>query len=136
MAPPRGGIPRVHAMRGKPRELDGERRAFPDRALELDPAAMRLDDLARDVQPETEPQHTSRGDRALESLEDPGVSRRRDPYPTIGGNDPGPVRLAHRVHARGRGSHPLAHRGQLVHGVSGGAPQDANLELHDSDRSA
>jgi hypothetical protein len=47
-----------------------------------------------------------------------------------------PHSLAHRGQVRGRGSHSLAHRGQLVCRVGGGASQDADLELHDSDRSA
>jgi hypothetical protein len=53
------------------RQLDRERGAGARLALDADRSAMRLDDLARDVQPEPEPTTLARRLRLLVAVEDP-----------------------------------------------------------------
>ena len=58
-------------------ERDAERRADARDALDLDPALVGLDDLARDEQAQSEPA-VVRWDRSLELVEDPERVLRRD----------------------------------------------------------
>src|SRR5438105_594422 len=57
--------------RHRQRQLDGERGAHADFALDADAAAVRLDDLSRDVEADAEAAILARRHRPLEALEDP-----------------------------------------------------------------
>src|SRR6266446_8373725 len=53
------------------RQIDRKGGTFPARALNLDPPAVRIDDLLCDVEPETHASVASHRHRALEAVEDP-----------------------------------------------------------------
>src|SRR5689334_529989 len=65
------------------RQLDGERRALLDLALDPDAAAVRFDDLPCDVEAETQPAEPPHRDGSLEAFEDPRSVFGRDPDPVI-----------------------------------------------------
>src|SRR5437763_6423682 len=71
-------------MRLAERQVDKERRALARLALDADVAAVRVDDLLGDEEPEAQPAVLAHRHRAGESLEDPGLLFLRDADAVVG----------------------------------------------------
>ena len=75
------------SRRRREREVDEERRALPQLALDADGAAVRLDDHARDPKSEAEAAVVARGREPRESFEEAAVVLRLDAGTSIGDDD-------------------------------------------------